>query len=194
MLFRGKCICVFVVCVLYYEVSLLMRSSYWVSFSVYTWTYFKDMIWHFLKSVPEVWIIFVRRILCDLLGFGGIWVLNDPPRHHHHPHPTPIPGVNVKVPFQRKKHKLLFCDFLWFLWKSRKLKNVLKWLRRVAFVGWDTYSPMLAYFSNQNSTWIFFLLKQFNLHCWHLFPKQIHQTVKHLCAASLKTMNMILCR
>ena len=78
-----------------------------------------------------MWTILVRTIFYDFGGFGG--VLNGLP-------PTFIPGVNVKVPFRRKRYGtnnvLMF--FMIFMKNLRnKWNNVLKWLRRAAFVGWD---------------------------------------------------------
>ena len=93
----------------------------------------------FLKNVPEVWTIVVRTVFDrSFVIFLILGILTGPPTHPH----TPIPGVNVKVPFRGKQ----ICKNMFFLLISYDLyetnwKNVLKWLRRVAFVGGWWVSP-----------------------------------------------------
>ena len=91
-----------------------------------------DIVW---KSVPEVWTIFVRRILCVCWWFFGIWgVLNGPP-----PLPPPSPASMSKFPSGEEKYKINVCLSIFYDFYKKKLKKctkmVLKWLRRVAFVG-----------------------------------------------------------
>ena len=108
-------------CALYYK--LLFECVYRIrSHFPYTWTYFK-VFFTFFENCPEVWTISVRTvffvIFCDSL-----------------PPPVPISGVNVKVPFRGKnmEHNYCLMIFVWCLCFFVS-KMVLKWLRRVAFVG-----------------------------------------------------------
>ena len=127
-------------CVLYYKLLCLMRLSDFCRF-LYIWTFlFKDTFQHFLKNVPKVWTIFVRTISLWFLKIsfwgGGLLVLNGPP---------PQSRVSMsKFPSEGKIRKNCFGIFFIIFMKS--LKMVIKWLRRVAFVGWDVSEASLADF------------------------------------------------
>ena len=97
----------------------------WFCLFLYIWTYFIDMFIHFLKNVPEVWTIFVRNIsfaiCCDFFV------------QYAPPHPRRQCQSSLLGNKYGKSYFSYFCDF----YEKIIMNNVLKWLRRVAFVGWD---------------------------------------------------------
>ena len=78
--------------------------------------------------------------MCFVICFdlGGFWVLNGPPLHPTTTTTTPIPGRGKK--YVKNVVSITFYGFY------EKTENVLKWLRRVAFVGWDA-AEAFAYVS-----------------------------------------------
>ena len=93
--------------------------------------YENAFVFLFILDVLKLW-----WFVLDCLGFGG------PKWSAPHHHPPPSPASMSKFPsggkdMERNGLLMIFDDFYKKEKRKHCIKMVLKWLRRVAFVGWD---------------------------------------------------------